>query len=61
MEWSRVNNMELHEQKFEVVSNPLNASMSLREQPFYPTTLGYNYDIIVNQKVIAPRYIVRDL
>ena len=41
MEWSTLNNMELHEDKFEVVSYPLNSSKSLRELPFYPTTLEY--------------------
>ena len=58
IQWSRMNNMELHEQKFEVVSYSLNASKSLRELPFYPMTVEYN-----TQKghVIAPQEIVRDL
>ena len=33
MEWSRINNMDLHE----VVSYPVNTSKSLRELPIYPT------------------------
>ena len=36
IEWSRINNMELHEQKFEVVSYAFNISKTLRELPFYP-------------------------
>ena len=58
VEWSRMNNMELHEEKFEVISYPLNASKSLRELPFYPTTLEYSTP---KGHVIAPKDTVRDL
>ena len=41
IEWSHVNNMELHEQMFEVVNYPLNGSKALRELLFYPETVEY--------------------
>ena len=39
IEWARINNMELHEEKFEVMSYPLNGSYLLRQLPFYPETV----------------------
>ena len=41
IEWSRVNNIELHEQKFEVLNYPLNGSKAPRQLPFYPDTVEY--------------------
>ena len=58
IEWSRVNNMELHEQKFEVVSYPLNKSKALRELPFYPETVEYSTP---RGYIISPQETVRDL
>ena len=58
IEWSRVNNMELHEKKFEVVSYPLNGSTVMRELPFYPETVEYRTP---NGVVISPSNTVRDL
>ena len=42
IQWSRINNMELHEEKFEVMSYPLNGSYLLRQLPFYPETVHYS-------------------
>ena len=58
IEWSKVNNMELHEQKFEVVSYSLNTSKALRQLPFYPLTVEY---CTPKGHVIAPQGVVRDL
>ena len=58
MEWSRMNNMELHEEKFEVVSYTLNGSKTMRLMPFYPQTVEY---CTGNGHVIEPQEIVRDL
>ena len=58
MEWSRMNNMELHEQKFEVVSYTLNGSRDIRELPFYPETVEYSTP---KGHVISPQETVRDL
>ena len=58
IEWSRVNNMELHEQKFEVVSYSLNTSKALRQLPFYPLTVEY---CTPKGHIIAPQGVVRDL
>ncbi|XP_063676111.1 uncharacterized protein LOC134812558 [Bolinopsis microptera] len=58
IEWSRVNNMELHEQKFEVVNYPLNGSKALRELPFYPETVEYTTP---KGHAISPQETVRDL
>ena len=59
IEWSHVNNMELHEQKFEVVNYPLNGSKALRELPFYPETVEYN--TTPKGHAISPQGTVRDL
>ncbi len=58
IDWSVSNNMELHEQKFEVVSYPLNGSKALRELPFYPETVEYSTP---GGHIITPRDTVRDL
>ena len=41
IEWADVNNMELHEQKFEVLNYSLNRSKTLREMPFYSMVTEY--------------------
>ena len=41
IEWSKNNNMELHEKKFEVVSYSLNESEILKELPFYSEAVQY--------------------
>ncbi len=38
---SRMNNMELHDSKFEVLSYALNRSKLLRELPFYSANVEY--------------------
>ena len=58
MEWSKNNNMELHEKKFEVVNYSLNESKMMKELPFYPETVQYRTPGGV---VIAPQDVVRDL
>ena len=58
IEWARNNNMELHEQKFEVVSYALNTSKTLRELPFYPANVEYRTP---KGHKIAPQDTVRDL
>ncbi|KAL5246868.1 hypothetical protein ACHWQZ_G018912 [Mnemiopsis leidyi] len=58
IEWSRSNNMELHEQKFEVVSYNLNTSKTLRELPLYPENVKYRTP---KGHVITPQEIVCDL
>ena len=35
IDWSTVNNMELHEDKFQLLSYPLNSSHLFRQLPFY--------------------------
>ena len=58
MEWSKINNMELHKKKFEVVSYTLNGSKTMRLMPFYPKTVEY---CTGNGHTIDPHEIVRDL
>ena len=58
IEWSKNNNMELHENKFEVVSYPLNESKIMRELPFYSETVQYSTPGGV---IITPQNTVRDL
>ncbi|KAL5257941.1 hypothetical protein ACHWQZ_G012778 [Mnemiopsis leidyi] len=58
IEWSKNNNMELHENKFEVVSYPLNESKTMRELPFYSETVQYSTPGGV---IITPQNTVRDL
>ena len=40
-DWSTMNNMELHEDKFQLLSYPLNSSHLLRQLPFYSENLQY--------------------
>ena len=58
IDWSKMNNMELHEQKFEVVSYSLNSSKSLRELPFFPENVEYRTP---KGHRITPQDTVRDL
>ena len=58
IKWSTANNMELHEKKFEVVSYSLNASKTLQQLPFYPSTVEYSTPC---GHVIDPQTSVRDL
>ena len=41
IDWSTMNNMELHEDKFQLLSYPLNSSHLLRQLPFYSENLQY--------------------
>ena len=60
MKWSKMYKMELHEEKFEVVSYTctLNGPKTMRLMPFYPQTVEY---CTGNGHVIEPQEIVRDL
>ena len=58
VKWSAVNNMELHEKKFEVVSYTLNASKTMQQLPFYPLTVEYSTPC---GHIINPQKTVRDL
>ena len=57
-EWSRVNNMQLHEHTFEVLNYTLNRSNMLRNLPFTAELLSYSTS---DGHVIAPKELVRDL
>ena len=58
--WSERNNMQLHEQKFEVLSYSLYkpSAKDLRELPLYPETWEYRTP---KGHIITPRETVRDL
>ena len=58
--WSEHNNMQLHEQKFEVLSYSLGLKKAeyLRELPLYPETIEYRTP---KGHLITPRESVRDL
>ena len=58
VEWSRVNNMELHEEKFEVLSYSLTRCHTLRQLPFYPDSPEYKTP---KGHTITPADTVRDL
>ena len=58
IEWSNINNMELHKKKFEVVSYPLNGSTVMRQLPFYPLSVEYRTP---QGHTISPQDTVRDL
>ena len=59
-EWSECNNMQLHEQKFEVLSYSLKCKEAkyLRELPLYPETSEYTTP---RGHLISPKETVRDL
>ncbi|KAL5270097.1 hypothetical protein ACHWQZ_G000973 [Mnemiopsis leidyi] len=58
LEWSRNNNMKLHEQKFELLNHLHNSKNSCAELPFYSTTLQYK---VSSEDVLYPVEEVRDL
>ena len=56
--WSKLNNMQLHEQKFEVVNYTLNSSRIWRNLPFTCSLRQYTTS---NEEIIEPSELVRDL
>ena len=58
IKWSDMNNMKLHEQKFEVLNYVLNSSNWLRELPYYHEQLQYTTS---EGHVIDPSASARDL
>ncbi|KAL5263394.1 hypothetical protein ACHWQZ_G008682 [Mnemiopsis leidyi] len=58
LDWSRRNNMKLHEQKFELMNHLHNSSSSWSELPFYSETLLYK---VSSEDVLYPVADVRDL
>ena len=58
LEWSRNNNMKLHEQKFELLNHLHNSKNPCAELPFYSTTLQYK---VSSEDVLYPVEEVRDL
>ena len=58
LDWSRRNNMKLHEQKFELLNHLHNSSNSCSEFPFYSETLHYK---VSGDNVLYPVSDVRDL
>ena len=56
--WSLLNNMQLHEKKFEVLNYSLNSSLLLSQLPFYPECKQYTTS---RSHVIEPTDVVRDL
>ena len=58
VEWSKANNMLLHDDKFEVMNYCLNSSLLLRNLPFTADLLEY---VTPNGVAISPTNAVRDL
>ena len=58
LEWSRGNNMKLHEQKFELLNHLHNSKSSSSELPFFAETLHYK---ISSEETLYPVEHVRDL
>ena len=58
LDWSRRNNMKLHEQKFELLNHLHNSSNSCSELPFYSETLFYK---VSSDIILHPVSDVRDL
>ena len=58
LDWSRRNNMKLHEQKFELLNHLHNSSSSCSELPFFTETLFYK---LSSDKELYPVADVRDL
>ena len=58
IEWSHANNMQLHEQKFEVLNYTLNYTNALRNLPFTAELLQYTTP---QGHIIEPNKVVRDL
>ena len=57
-EWSRLNNMALHEDKFQLLSYTINQSKLLRELPF---TMSYSRYLTSNGNFVYPTPHVKDL
>ena len=58
LDWSRRNNMKLHEQKFELLNHLHNSSNSCSELPFHSETMLYK---VSSDNVLYPVSDVRDL
>ena len=58
IKWSSANNMELHENKFQLLSYSLNSSYLLRQLPFYPENYEYKTP---KGHIIEPTDTVKDL
>ena len=58
LDWSRSNNMKLHEQKFELLNHLLNSKSSFPDLPFFAETLRYK---VSSQDILYPVENVRDL
>ena len=58
LDWSRSNNMKLHEQKFELLNHLHNGKSSLSELPFAVESLQYK---VSSQEILCPVEDVRDL
>ena len=58
LDWSRRNNMKLHEQKFELLNHPHNSKSSIYELPFVVENLRYKVSI---EEILYPVKNVRDL
>ena len=58
IKWSIMNNMELHEKKFQVLNYVLNSSLLLRQLPFDPETKEY---VTSEDHPLEPIDVVRDL
>ena len=58
LDWSRSNNMKLHEQKFELLNHLHNSKSSLSELPFIGENLQYK---VSSEEILYPVENVRDL
>ena len=58
LDWSRCNNMKLHEQKFELLNHLHNRKSNFSELPFYVETLLYK---VSSEEILHPVENVRDL
>ena len=56
--WADINNMSLHQAKFEVMNYTLNHTSSLREMPFSAENYSYH---LSDGRAIIPSHTVRDL
>ena len=51
IDWSRINNMKLHEQKFELLNHLHNSKSSLYELPFVVENLRYK---VSSEEILYP-------
>ena len=58
LDWSRSNNMKLHEQKFELLNHLHNRKSHFSELPFHVETLLYK---VSSEEILYPAENVRDL